>query len=115
MEKVLKWMEDAGGLPAMQAAADERADIIYRTIEESNGFYSNPVAEGSRSNMNVVFRIADNDLEPKFISEAAARGMSGLKGHKSVGGCRASLYNAMPKAGAETLSEFMTEFQRNSG
>lgn len=115
MEKVLRWMDRAGGIPAMQRTADERANIIYRTIDESGGFYTNPSEEASRSNMNVVFRIADNDLEPKFIAEAASRGMSGLKGHKSVGGCRASLYNAMPKAGAETLAEFMIEFQRHSG
>ena len=115
MEKVLRWMDRSGGLSAMNKVADERADIIYRTIDESGGFYTNPIERASRSNMNVVFRISDNDLEPGFIEEAANRGMSGLKGHKSVGGCRASLYNAMPTEGAEALAEFMVEFQQRTG
>jgi len=89
MEKVLRWMSDQGGVPAMDAAAEQRAGLIYRTVEESAGFFTNPIDPASRSNMNVVFRIANNDLEAKFIAEAAARGMSGLKGHSSVGGCRA--------------------------
>jgi len=114
MEKTLRWIERSGGLAAMEAAADKRAGLIYRAIDESGGFYTSPVERASRSNMNVVFRIADNDLEPSFIEEAAARGMSGLKGHRSVGGCRASLYNAMPMAGAEALAELMAEFQRQA-
>jgi len=112
MEKVLRWMRDQGGLSAMQIAAEQRAGLIYRTIDESGGFYTNPIEPASRSNMNVVFRIADNDLEPRFITEATAAGMSGLKGHRSVGGCRASVYNAMPMAGAEALGEFMVHFHR---
>jgi len=114
MEKTLRWIERSGGLAAMEAAADERAGLIYRAIDESGGFYTSPVERAGRSNMNVVFRIADNDLEPGFIEEATARGMSGLKGHRSVGGCRASLYNAMPLAGAEALAELMAEFQRRA-
>jgi len=112
MEKVLRWMRDRGGLSAMQAAAEQRAGLIYRTIDESEGFYTNPIEPASRSNMNIVFRIAENDLESRFVSEATAAGLSGLKGHRSVGGCRASLYNAMPMAGAEALSEFMVNFRR---
>ncbi|GMQ94065.1 MAG: 3-phosphoserine/phosphohydroxythreonine transaminase [Acidimicrobiia bacterium] len=112
MEKVLRWMRDQGGLAAMEAAAKQRAGLIYRSIDESGGFYTNPIEPASRSNMNVVFRIAENDLESRFIAEATAAGMSGLKGHRSVGGCRASVYNAMPMAGAEALSEFMVNFHR---
>jgi phosphoserine aminotransferase len=112
MEKVLRWIRDRGGLPVMQAAAEERAGLLYRTIDESNGFYINPVEVASRSNMNVVFLISDRSREPEFIAAAAERGMVGLKGHRSVGGCRASIYNAMPAAGVEILREFMIEFQK---
>lgn len=115
MEKVLRWIRDQGGLPAMENAAARRAGLVYRTIDESGGFYTNPIEPDSRSNMNVVFRIAEPDLEPQFIAEATAGGMSGLKGHRSVGGCRASMYNAMPQAGAEALAEFMVDFQRRAG
>ena len=115
MEKVLRWMKDRGGLAAMDASAQERAGLIYDTIDNSDGFYTNPIEPASRSNMNVVFRIANNDLEAEFIAEAAAQGMSGLKGHSSVGGCRASVYNAMPQAGAEALCEFMAEFKKQNG
>jgi phosphoserine aminotransferase len=115
MEKVLRWMKDQGGLSAMEKTAEQRSELIYETIDNSDGFYANPIEPASRSTMNVVFRIADNDLESRFIAEAAAQGMSGLKGHSSVGGCRASIYNAMPLAGAETLCEFMVDFQRRVG
>jgi phosphoserine aminotransferase len=115
MEKVLRWMYDSGGLPAMEAAAEARADLLYRAIDESGGFYINPVEVASRSNMNVVFRLADHSLELQFIAAAAERAMLGLKGHRSVGGCRASLYNAMPMAGVAALSGFMAEFQGSAG
>lgn len=115
MEKVLRWMRDQGGLAAMETAAELRSGLIYRTIDESGGFYTNPIEPASRSKMNVVFRLANNDLEPRFIAEAAAKAMSGLKGHRSVGGCRASIYNAMPQAGVEALCEFMVDFQRLAG
>lgn len=115
MEKVLRWIRDQGGLPAMEEAAEIRSDLIYQIIDESGGFYVSPVEPASRSKMNVVFRIADHALEPHFVAEAAANGMPGLKGHRSVGGCRASVYNAMPQAGVEALCEFMADFQRNAG
>ncbi|MDJ0924165.1 MAG: 3-phosphoserine/phosphohydroxythreonine transaminase [Acidimicrobiia bacterium] len=115
MEKVLRWMQAEGGLSAMEKKADQRAGLIYETIDNSDGFYTNPIEPASRSNMNVVFRIADNDREPQFIAEAAEKGMSGLKGHRSVGGCRASVYNAMPLAGAEALTEFMVDFKQRVG
>jgi phosphoserine aminotransferase len=115
MEKVLRWIRDQGGLPAMEEAAEIRSDLIYQIIDDSGGFYVSPVEPASRSKMNVVFRIADHALEPHFVEEAAANGMPGLKGHRSVGGCRASVYNAMPQAGVEALYEFMADFQHNAG
>jgi phosphoserine aminotransferase len=115
MEKVLRWIQDRGGLPAMEAAADARAGLLYQTIDESDGFYTSPVEGASRSNMNVVFRLSDHDLEPQFVAVASGRGMVGLKGHRSVGGCRASIYNAMPMAGVEALCEFMADFQESVG
>jgi len=114
MEKVLRWVEERGGLPAMQAAADERASLLYAAIDDSSGFYVNPVEPDSRSKMNVVFRLADERLEAPFVTTAAERGMVGLKGHRSVGGCRASLYNAMPLAGVEALRELMVDFARTA-
>jgi len=114
MEKVLRWMKDQGGLSAMETAAAQRAGLIYDTIDDSGGFYTSPVDPGNRSNMNIVFRLATDDLVTQFVAEAADAGMSGLKGHRSVGGCRASMYNAMPLAGAEALREFMVDFQRRS-
>ena len=115
MEKVLRWMRDRGGLPAMEAAADARADMLYRTIDESDGFYINPVDVASRSNMNIVFRLSSRGLEPQFVAAASERGMVGLKGHRTVGGCRASIYNAMPMTGVEALREFMVDFQESGG
>lgn len=111
MEKVLRWMKDQGGLPAMEEAADMRSGLIYQSIDESGGFYVSAVEPESRSSMSIVFQIADRELEPRFQAEAAARGLHGLKGHRSVGGCRASIYNAMPYEGVEALVSFMEDFQ----
>ena len=114
MEKVLRWVEERGGLPAMQTAAEERAALLYAAIDDSGGFYTNPVDPAVRSSMNVVFQLADEGLEASFIAAAAERGMVGLRGHRSVGGCRASLYNAMPLAGTEALCELMADFARTA-
>ena len=113
--KTLAWLEKEGGLAAAKARADERAALVYGAIEAGGGFYRCPVDPACRSNMNIVFRLPSEDLEKAFIAEAAAAGMSGLKGHRSVGGCRASVYNAMPLAGARTLADFMGEFARRNG
>jgi len=110
MEKVLRWVDERGGLAAMEAAAEERSALLYAAIDDSDGFYVNPVEPDSRSKMNVVFRLADERLEAPFIAAAAERGMVGLTGHRSVGGCRASLYNAMPLAGVEALCALMADF-----
>jgi len=91
------------------------ADRLYGVMAEYPDFYTCPVDEDSRSYMNVVFRLPSEDLEAQFVAEAKAVGMVGLKGHRSVGGCRASIYNAMPPEGVEVLAEFMEEFARRNG
>ncbi len=108
--KTLKWVKAQGGIDAMAKLADDRAGLIYGAIDNSNGFYNCPVQESARSKMNIVFRLPSEDLEKQFVAEAAEKGMSGLKGHRSVGGCRASVYNAMPVEGAQALADFMAEF-----
>ncbi len=113
--KTLAWLEKQGGLDAATKLANERSGLIYGAIAKGKGFYRCPVNESCRSNMNIVFRLPSEDLEKQFVSEALAAGMSGLKGHRSVGGCRASVYNAMPVAGAKTLADFMGEFARKNG
>jgi len=107
---VLKRVKGLGGLNVMAELAEKKASLLYNTIEQSNEYYSCPVAKASRSKMNVVFRLPNEDLEKKFIEEAKNEGMIGLKGHRSVGGCRASIYNAMPFEGAEKLAAFMRNF-----
>ncbi len=111
----MQWLKGIGGLEAAERLADERAGLIYGAMEKSGGWYSCPVPEAVRSKMNIVFRLPSEDLEKKFIAEALERGMSGLKGHRSVGGCRASVYNAMPVEGAASLADFMAEFQKANG
>ena len=111
----LKWLKGLGGVPAAQKRAEERWGTLMETIDQSGGFYRNPVPAHCRSRMNVVFRLPTEDLEKQFIAEAAGKGMSGLKGHRSVGGCRASIYNAMPMEGATTLAAFMKSFAAKHG
>lgn len=111
MGKVLSRMKDQGGIAALEKQAAERAGLVYGAIDGSEGFYLNPVDPAHRSHMNVVFRLADQALERQFLEEAEAAGMIGLKGHRSVGGCRASLYAALPLSSVEFLTGFMREFQ----
>jgi len=108
--KMLKWIEDQGGLAEMERRTEARAAELYRAIDESDGFYTNPILPRDRSLTNVVFNLETPELEAEFIAEAAERDMVNLKGHRSVGGVRASVYNAMPMAGVEALSGFMGEF-----
>lgn len=110
--KVLRWIRDAGGLKAMTAAAERRAGVVYAAIDDSDGWYRCPVEPASRSLTNVVFRLPDTELEARFLEEAVEHDFVGLKGHRSVGGCRASLYNAMPQAGADALATYMADFRR---
>ena len=109
--KVLKWMQARGGLEVIEREAAEKAAILYRCIDESEGFYSCPADPASRSHMNVVFRLADEALERRFLAGAESEDLINLEGHRSVGGCRASIYNAMPRAGVEALADFMRRFR----
>ncbi len=115
MKLVLQRLLDAGGLDAATQLADKRSGLLYDAIESHGSFYRCPVDPSCRSKMNVVFRLPTEDLEKQFIAEALAQDMSGLKGHRSVGGCRASIYNAMPVEGAETLAKFMADFAKQNG
>jgi len=109
--KVLKWMKKEGGLSAMEARAAEKAGHLYSAIDNSNSYYNCPVDTACRSHMNVVFRLPSEELEQKFLAEAAQADLMNLKGHRSVGGCRASIYNAMPKESVQALTSFMADFQ----
>ncbi|MCU7846289.1 MAG: 3-phosphoserine/phosphohydroxythreonine transaminase [Candidatus Thiodiazotropha sp. (ex Monitilora ramsayi)] len=111
---VFKWLLDMGGLDAMAEINQRKAQALYDAIDAS-GFYANPVAVESRSWMNVPFTLADPALDAKFLEEASAIGLKTLKGHRSVGGMRASIYNAMPEAGVKALIDFMREFERVNG
>lgn len=115
VRNVLEWVQSEGGLTAMEARNRQKGELLYGTIEAHPAFYRCPVDPGSRSYMNVVFRLPSEELEAKFVAEAKAQGMVGLKGHRSVGGCRASIYNAMPLAGVKALTGFMEEFARRNG
>lgn len=110
---VLKWLQKLGGLPVMEKMNREKAGILYEAIDNSD-FYRGHAQLSSRSLMNVTFNLPSADLEAKFIQEAAALGMDGLKGHRSVGGCRASIYNAFPLEGVKKLVSFMQDFERNN-
>ena len=111
---VCKWMKDKGGLSAMQQENDEKARILYDAIDSSD-FYRGHADADSRSMMNVTYRLPSEELERKFTAEATAQGLDGLKGHRSVGGIRASIYNAFPRAGVEKLISFMKEFEQKNG
>src|SRR6266481_9736981 len=110
---VTKWLKGKGGLAGMQAENEAKAKLLYDTIDATE-FYRGHADFDSRSMMNVTFRLPSEELEKKFASEATARGLDGLKGHRSVGGIRASIYNAFPKEGVEALVGFMNEFEKNS-
>ena len=111
---VLDWIRDRGGLAAIGAQNRAKAEALYQAID-SSGFYRNPVDARCRSWMDVPFTLADPELDKKFLAEAAQAGLTNLAGHRSVGGMRASLYNAMPMAGVQALIAFMKEFERRNG
>jgi phosphoserine aminotransferase len=113
VHEVLKWIEDQGGVDKIEATNTEKARLIY-DILDSGDYYKGHAEKGSRSKMNLTFRLPSEALEEKFASEASKRGLKGLKGHRSVGGIRASMYNAVPLAGAQKLAEFMKEFKKNN-
>ncbi len=109
--KVLKWYKERGGVEEFAKVSIVKSGYVYDAIDASNGFYDCPVTGESRSRMNVVFRLPSEELEAKFLSGAEAEGLVNLKGHRSVGGMRASIYNAMPMEGAEKLASFMDTFR----
>ncbi len=111
---VYKWLLNMGGLDVMYKRNVEKAEILYNFIDESDGYYRGTAAKEDRSLMNVTFRMHSEELEKKFIEEATAKGFVGLKGHRSVGGLRASIYNAFPKKGVEDLVQFMSDFKKNN-
>ncbi len=109
---VTKWLiTDIGGLDRMQQMNREKSKLLYDVIDESNGFYTGHAQPECRSMMNVSFRLPSDEMTSKFVKAAASQGMTDLKGHRSVGGIRASIYNAMPRAGVEKLRDFMIEFK----
>ena len=113
---VTDWLlKTVGGLDKMQAINRQKAKLLYDAIEGSQGFYQAHAQPACRSAMNVPFRLADAALDEPFLKEAAGRGLRELKGHRSVGGCRASIYNAMPREGVELLRDFMREFAQKHG
>jgi phosphoserine aminotransferase len=123
---MMEWIESQGGLTGIQKRNDRKAKLLYDTIDASGGFYHCPVEKDSRSLMNVVFRVAgtkgqsaathpDEATEKEFGKQAAAAGLAGTPGHRSVGGMRISLYNAVEPEAVEALTSFMREFQRKRG
>ena len=111
---VCKWLKDKGGLAGMESENEAKARFIYDAIDATD-FYRGHADADCRSNMNVTFRLPSEELEKKFVSEATAQKLDGLKGHRSVGGIRASIYNAFPREGCEALVSFMKDFERRNG
>ncbi len=111
---VFEHLKSRGGLAATAEINERKAATLYRAIDESD-FYSNPVQADARSWMNVPFFLRDSGLDQKFLAEADGAGLKSLKGHRSVGGMRASLYNAMPQEGVDALIDFMQEFEKANG
>jgi phosphoserine aminotransferase len=112
--RMCKWIARQGGLPELGRRNAEKAAILYDTLQ-ANDFYTPHAEAGSRSLMNVTFRAPSAELDARFVAEAAAQGLHGLKGHRSVGGMRASIYNAFPRAGCEALAQFMKDFAAKHG
>jgi phosphoserine aminotransferase len=113
--KVLRWMREQGGVDAMEARAARRSGAVYEAIDRSDGFYRSPVEPAHRSHMNVVFRTPSDELDAAFLAGADKERLVNLKGHRSVGGIRASIYNAMTDEGVEALVGFMSAFRDASG
>jgi phosphoserine aminotransferase len=112
---VLKWLEETvGGVAAIDKINREKARMVYAVIDRS-GFYRGTAEENSRSLMNITFRLQSEDLEARFVAEAKKAGLDGLKGHRSVGGCRASIYNAVGLDSVKALVDFMNDFEKRQG
>ena len=115
MKLVLEWVKKQGGLASIEKTNKDKAQLIYSTMDANADFYRGTTEKDSRSIMNVTFRLPSEDLEAAFISQALEAGFGGLKGHRSVGGIRVSMYNAMPLEGIKSLTEFMKQFARKNG
>jgi phosphoserine aminotransferase len=113
--EVLNWVKGIGGVTEIAKRNEEKAKLIYDAIDESNGFYIGHAEKESRSLMNITFRVKGEELEKKFLAEAKQEGFIGVNGHRSVGGCRASVYNAVPYEACKAFSEFMLQFQKVNG
>ena len=111
---VCKWLQEKGGISAMERENEQKARLLYDAIDATD-FYRGHADADCRSTMNVTFRLPSEELEKKFVSETTAQGLDGLKGHRSVGGIRASIYNAFPREGVEALVSFMKDFERRNG
>lgn len=112
---VMKWLKELGGLPAIHTIDQEKANLVYKAIDQSGGFYRGHAQPAARSIMNIPFRLPSEELEDTFVKESTKAGLIGLKGHRSVGGLRASLYNAVSVESSKVLADFMAEFQRKNG
>jgi len=115
MKLMLDWVRDGGGVEAMERQNDEKAATVYAAMDRHAGFYKGHARPEARSTMNVTFRLPSEELEQRFIAEGAAQGLYYLKGHRAVGGIRASIYNAMPLEGAQALAQFMDHFAAQNG
>jgi phosphoserine aminotransferase len=115
IRNVLLWLKEQGGLTQIEQRNRKKAAVLYAAIDGSNGYFTCPAEKDSRSVMNVVFRLPSEELDTKFVSEANKAGLVGLKGHRLVGGIRASIYNAVTLEGVEKLVEFMQRFQKSNG
>jgi len=115
VNKVLNWVKGRGGVEAMEKENTEKAELIYSTIDGSSGFYKNTIASENRSQMNVVFRLTTEELEKKFVADGLAAGFLGIKGHRSVGGIRVSIYNANTLDSVKDVVAFMKEFMAKNG
>jgi phosphoserine aminotransferase len=112
---VFKWLKGLGGLSGIQKINQDKAGLVYSVIDQSGGFYRGHARPEARSPMNIPFRMPTEELEEQFVKESKKADLVGLKGHRSVGGLRASLYNALPVEAAQALADFMVEFQRKNG
>jgi len=115
VRNVLTWVKETGGLAVIEKRNREKARLLYAVVDSSAGFYRCPVEPGSRSVMNVVFRLPSEELEDRLVREAKAAGIVGIRGHRSVGGIRVSLYNAVPVEWAQAIAGFLTTFARGNG
>jgi phosphoserine aminotransferase len=114
MSLVLAWLRDEGGVEAIERRNEEKAALVYNAIDATD-FYRGTAHPDHRSIMNVTFNLTDDSLLDAFLKEANEHGLYALKGHRDVGGARASIYNAMPTAGCQALADFMADFERRHG